>query len=94
MYGLTQEELGTIKTVLRMLDVSKAVLFGSRAKGSHKKGSDVDLAIIGDERKVSYYLNEETNLPYYFDIVNLYKITNQNLIEHIQRVGKEIVGVS
>jgi len=54
------------------------------------KKSDIDIAIIGDERKVSYLLNEETFLPYFFDIINLEKIKNKNLIEHIKRVGKEI----
>jgi len=42
-------------------------------QGKPKKGSDIDLAIVGDERKVSYYLNEETNLPYFFDVINLEK---------------------
>jgi predicted nucleotidyltransferase len=68
--------------------VDKLIVFGSRAKGNYKKGSDVDLAIIGNEKKLSYYLNEETNLPYFFDVINLQKITNKNLIEHIKRVGK------
>jgi len=90
MYGLSQKEIDTIRSVLQSLDIQKIVLFGSRAKGNHKRGSDVDLAIIGDERKATYILNEETNLPYFFDVVNLYKITNKSLIEHINRVGKAL----
>jgi len=88
MYGLMQYELDTIRSVLKTLNIQKVILFGSRAKGNYKKGSDIDLAIIGDERKVSYQLNEETNLPYFFDVINLYKVTNKNLIEHIHSVGK------
>ncbi len=88
MYGLNQHEIETIKEVLKKFNIEKVMLFGSRAKGNYRKGSDVDLAIIGDERKVAYWLNEETSLPYFFDVVNLYKITNKNLIEHIKRVGK------
>lgn len=90
MYGLSQKEIDTIRSVLQSLDIQKIVLFGSRAKGNHKRGSDVDLAIIGDERKATYMLNEETNLPYFFDVINLYKITNKSLIEHINRVGKTL----
>lgn len=66
------------------------LFFGSRAKGNYKKGSDIDIAIIGNERKLSYQLNEEGNLPYFFDIINLEKITNKDLLVHINRVGKKI----
>ena len=49
MYGLTDEELNEIKNILKK-HTSKAILFGSRAKGNYKKESDIDIAIIGDER--------------------------------------------
>jgi predicted nucleotidyltransferase len=90
MYGLSKKELETIKEIANKLGIKKIILFGSRAKGNYKKGSDVDLAIVGDERKFSYYLNEETVLPYFFDIVNLEKLDN-SILEHIKRVGKEIM---
>jgi len=41
-------------------------------------------------REVSYILNKETFLPYFFDVINLEKIKNKNLIEHIKRVGKNL----
>ncbi|MEA3456782.1 MAG: nucleotidyltransferase domain-containing protein [Campylobacterota bacterium] len=88
MYGLHQDELDTIVNTLKPFNIQKIILFGSRAKGNYKRGSDVDLAISGDERKASYMLNEETNLPYFFDVVNMDKINNKNLLEHIRRVGK------
>ncbi len=90
MYGLSQKELDEIKKVLKDLN-KRAILFGSRAKGNYKKGSDIDLAVVGNERLLSYYLNEEINLPYFFDVVNLEKITNKKLLEHITRVGKELL---
>lgn len=90
MFGLTTSEIRTISDILKSSGVESGVVFGSRAKGNHKKGSDVDIAIIGDEQKVSYLLNEECNLPYFFDVINLEKINNQNLIDHIHRVGKSL----
>lgn len=90
MYGLSVDELNKIVQTLRSAHVKKAVLFGSRAKGTHKHGSDVDIAVIGDEKRVFYTLNEETNLPYFFDVINMEEIVSQNLREHIQRVGKVI----
>jgi len=91
MFGLKENELKEIKEILKRENVKTAIIFGSRAKGNFKKGSDVDLAIIGDERKISYILNEETFLPYFFDVVNLDKISNKNLLSHIKRVGKKII---
>ncbi len=91
MYGLKAEEWETIKRVLQEADTAKAILFGSRAKGDYRRGSDIDLAIIGNEREVAYRLNEETNLPYFFDVIHLQKISNEALREHIERVGKAIL---
>jgi len=91
MFGLKENELKEIKDILKRENVKTAIIFGSRAKGNFKKGSDVDLAIIGDERKISYILNEETFLPYFFDVINLDKISNKNLLSHIKRVGKKII---
>jgi predicted nucleotidyltransferase len=90
MYGLKEKELQEIKQILSDNHIGKAILFGSRAKGNYSPGSDVDLAIIGNEKKLSDALNEESRLVYYFDIINLEKIKNKNLKEHIYRVGKEL----
>ena len=74
-------------------EVEKCVLFGSRAKGTFRNGSDVDIAIYGEKvnhtiaRDISFVLNEESPLPYHFDIVVYNQITNADLIEHIDRVG-------
>lgn len=90
MYGLRQDEVDTIVNTLKPFNIQKIILFGSRAKGNYKRGSDVDLAISGDERKASCLLNEETNLPYFFDVVNMDKINKKNLLEHIRRAGKPL----
>lgn len=91
MYGLTDDELQRIREVLITCGVTRCILFGSRAKGSNKPGSDIDIAIDGNETKVSYCLNEELNVPYYFDVINIHKIKNKNLLDHIQRIGVELL---
>ena len=64
--------------------------------GIIKKGSDVDLALIGEKvdrkivRRLSDDLNEEYPLPYFFDIVNYNDISNEELKKHIESVGKSI----
>ncbi len=87
MFGLRDEDIEQIKKILMSNKIKKAILFGSRAKGNYKVGSDIDIAIEGDVNKVSYALNEESNLAYFFDVVNIKNIKNSNLIEHIKRVG-------
>jgi len=74
-------------------EISQLILFGSRAKGTYKKGSDVDLVIKGASVtydtavKLADVLNEEKPLPYYFDVIHYESITEPRLIEHIDRVG-------
>lgn len=91
MFGLTDDQLNSIKAALTKELVNDAWIFGSRAKGNFRAGSDVDIAIIGDAQKVSYLLNEETTLPFFFDIVDVRDLTNQNLKDHIARVGVKII---
>lgn len=85
-----------IECVKSFDEIEKVVVFGSRAKGNYKLGSDVDLAIYGDEidfnivAKLHYMLEEQGPLPYMFDVVNYSELENKELKEHIDRVGKVI----
>lgn len=95
--GLTALEMDTINDILeRHPEVLEALIFGSRAMGRHRTGSDVDIALKGEKLtlgtvgKISYELNEETNLPYMFDVLNYHTITEPALTEHIDRVGVSI----
>ncbi|MCC3359715.1 nucleotidyltransferase family protein [Bacillus sp. REN16] len=95
MYGLIERDLGYIlKAIRNFKEIERVILFGSRAMGNFKKGSDVDLAIVGEEitSKVIYelddLLNEVYPLPYFFDIIQYEEINNQHLLEHINTVGK------
>ena len=92
--GLNEEELNEIKnTIKKYIEVEEAYIFGSRAKGTYKKGSDIDIAIKGKNitfntvAKLLSELEEETTLPYFFDIVHYDECTTKALIEHIDRVG-------
>lgn len=96
-FGLFDKDLETIISVLRQQPkVNQAYIFGSRAKGNYKNGSDIDLALKGDDldfntiSQISYILNEETLLPYKFDVLNYHSIQESALIDHIDRVGIEL----
>ena len=93
-FGLNEKDLQQIITIVSsQQNVEEAIIFGSRAKGNYKNGSDVDIALKGKELDfktislISYLLNEETNMPYKFDLLNYHTITNTDLINHIDRTG-------
>ncbi|WP_164667783.1 nucleotidyltransferase domain-containing protein [Virgibacillus doumboii] len=97
MYGLLEKDMKLITEAIKNIDeIENAFLFGSRALGNYKKGSDVDLAISGSKvtantvAKVSETLNEELPLPYFFDVLHYDKLTNEKLTEHIDCHGAEI----
>jgi predicted nucleotidyltransferase len=74
-------------------EIEKAVLFGSRAKGTHKPGSDVDLALFGDRlsQKTLHRLYQELDdlpVPHEFSLVIFNEITDPAVAQHIQRVGQ------
>jgi len=92
--GLSETDFFEIIHILeKNFTIEEAIIFGSRAKGNFKNGSDIDLALKGknfdndDLLELSYLLNEETFLPYKFDLLIYNSIKNKKLIEHIQRCG-------
>jgi len=97
MIGLSDSELQTIRDVFsRFSDISEVILFGSRARGTHRPSSDVDLALKGKNlsidtlSKLRYILEEETNLPYFFDIVIYDRVENEALKREIDEGGEKI----
>jgi len=98
-FGLKEKDLEDIIDFFKQFTtVREAIIFGSRAKGNYRQGSDVDLVLKGDIdfktlTRISYVLNQESLLPYKFDILTYSNITNQDLKEHIDRVGISIYKV-
>lgn len=92
-YGLKESVLGSINDIFaRYPQIEKVLLYGSWAKGNYKKGSDIDLALVGeninirDLHKILLEL-DELYLPYGFDLVIFEKIKNEELMGHINRQG-------
>ncbi len=93
--GLSANELDFIRSVLaRFPHVTRAVVFGSRAKGTYKVNSDVDIAVDGDisplEAESLRGDLEELPIANRFDVVSLPHVTNDALREHRERVGVKI----
>jgi predicted nucleotidyltransferase len=94
MFGLKDQDIEEIHAVLRQFpEIESALIFGSRAKGNYRNGSDVDIALKGERVTfgmavhVAGILNEDTLMPYHFDVLDFNSITNAGLSAHINRVG-------
>lgn len=93
-FGLDANTLDLIsKVFMAYPDIEKVLVYGSRAKGSYRKGSDIDLALFGvnlTHEQLSQIKSalDDLNTPYLFDVVLFSSITSADLIEHIGRVGQ------
>lgn len=73
--------------------VERAVLYGSRALGTWRRGSDIDLAVEGEglsEDDIVDLLGrlEELPLPYLYDLTDRARLTYAPLAEHIDQHGQ------
>ena len=90
--GLEESEIDKIRKIFEDNEkVECAAVFGSRAKGTHRKYSDIDIALWGDldlfdAQHIESEL-EELPLIYKFDVTAYAELKNAELREHIDRVG-------
>lgn len=72
-------------------DIQKVILFGSRSRGDYRKTSDIDLAVSGGEvASFQFDVDEETSTLLKFDIVDLDKPVQKELLSSILSEGKVI----
>ena len=92
-YGLNAETVAQIHGVLaRYPEVEQALLYGSRAKGNYRDGSDIDLCLVGETLTLTQLLKIENELddlllPYKIDLSLFHALDNPELIDHIRRIG-------
>lgn len=95
-YGLSEATLEEILTVFRECNqVDDVILFGSRAKGTFRPGSDIDLAVKGN-MKFQEFLRllvqlDDLELIYKIDAIQYSSIKSQELLDHINRVGVSLL---
>jgi len=92
-YGLSTTTVERLQnTLLHYPEVEKAVLYGSRAMGTYRPGSDIDLTLCGDEldhtllTRISNEL-DDLLLPYQIDLSLMALLSHPALLNHISRVG-------
>ncbi len=96
MHALSAKHLKLLVDYFKTVSqIDRVILFGSRAMGNHKKGSDIDLAVSGpiDARlliKIGRVLNDELPISLKFDVVHLGSIAHPDLKKHIEQEGQVI----
>ena len=93
-YGLSEKTMGNIYRILkRYPEVEKAVIYGSRAMGNYREGSDIDMTLLGSG--LSYDILgkilgdlDDSSIPYLFDVSIYDRLKSDSLRDHINRRGK------
>jgi predicted nucleotidyltransferase len=93
-FGITEKSYGIILSAIKQFpEIEKAVIFGSRATGNYKKGSDIDIAISGTKvtfdtvARLQGVLNEQSPIPYFVDIIDFNNCNHPELKKHIEENG-------
>ena len=93
VHGLSDETVAKIRAVFaRFPEVEQAVLYGSRAKGNARPGSDIDLTLFGSQLDLSLLGQiddalDDLLLPCRFDLSLYPRLSHPDLLDHIRRVG-------
>lgn len=93
-FGLSEKQLHeVVQFISSYPEVEEAILFGSRAIGTFKEASDVDIALKGAyvnaslAAKMKFNIEEDSYLPFFFDFLAYSTITNESLKNHIDVRG-------
>ena len=92
-FGLTDQQLNEIIGIVsQYTEIQEAIIFGSRADGTNKNASDVDIVIKSNNAKFEYIGrllsdSEESNLPFFVDVVDYYSVNSEILRKHIDLYG-------
>ncbi len=93
-FGLKEAVIKQINSVFAKSNcVEKVIIYGSRAMGNYKPGSDIDFTLIGKKinlqklNKIDLRL-DDLLLPWIFDLSIYHYVHNPELIKHINRKGK------
>ncbi len=93
MFGLSNETLAKITACIAQYpNITWVKIYGSRAKGNYRSGSDIDLAFSSATDYSAQLLEalDALSTPYLFDVTHYNGLTHNDLKSHIDRVGVQI----
>lgn len=92
-FGLDKATLSKIQSVFeKYTEIDEVVIYGSRAMGNYREGSDIDITLKGEKLNPVLLSSieqdiDELNTPYLFDISIYHQLKSPSLIGHIDRMG-------
>lgn len=87
--GIRHNVTEEIRNLARKYNITQVILFGSRARGDFKRTSDIDLAVSGgDFERFALDVEEETSTLLEYDIVNLDREMQPELLDSIKKEGR------
>jgi predicted nucleotidyltransferase len=92
-YGIDDKYMKELRDILASVpEIEEAVLYGSRARGDYKRGSDIDLTLKGEKlgREQLVLLRDKlylSRLPYFVDTNIFSQLKSQPFINNILRDG-------
>lgn len=94
-FGLCETDLVYMNELFRHhTDIEQVWVYDSRAKGTTRHGADVDLALVGPlvqpetVRHIYFVLEEDSPMPFFFDVLHWDTLNNFNLKDEIQRTAQ------
>ena len=86
--GIKDSVIYEIIELAKKYNLDKVILFGSRARGDFQRASDIDLAVSGgDIAMFAIDVEEETSTLLQFDVIDLDKDLQDNLLKSIREEG-------
>ena len=95
-FGLSERALKLLRDLFATQpELRRAVVYGSRAKGNFRPGSDIDIVLDAPDLSFQAYQRlcaavDDLNLPWGIDLSLTSHIDNPKLLDHISRVGKPL----
>ena len=95
-FGIPEKSIGKICGIFAQHpEIDRVILYGSRAKGNFKPGSDIDLTLIGEKIDLNllFRIDNEIDdllLPWMVDLSIFNHLKNKDLIDHINQYGIQI----
>ena len=93
-FGLSDTVIKELQDVFRRhANIKKVLIFGSRSKGNYRAGSDIDLAVVGNDIDYSQLLTilceiDDLELLYSVDLLDYQKKRGTPIGDHIDRIGQ------
>lgn len=91
-FGLPERTINELLEYFKSVEtLDKVVIYGSRAKGTYRNGSDIDFAIWSDDINCASQIRwglEELPTPYMFDVTDYNTLTHEGMKNSIDTDGK------